>query len=246
MQLDEQFVVEIEAVALEPQAVRQSRRKTLNIVNGSRSRCQKSTLTSVVKNQWPRFRKPLSSGWPVNWRIFQRCAAVARAEDEGVATGDERFEQRVVVLEIVFEVGILDQNEVAGGGGEAGAHGVAFSARASSKMTITRGCSANSCAISRVPSVELLSTTTISISIPAISFAMTRSASAESGGFIEGGHDDGKARVADSAALREKTIMPLATIRRRFFSRAAREACAGAGGPRREERHGESFKVRRT
>ena len=54
--------------------------------------------------------------------------AVAGAEDKSAFAGGEGREKFLVVVEIVFEVGVLNQNEVAGGAGEGGTDGVAFAA----------------------------------------------------------------------------------------------------------------------
>ena len=56
-------------------------------------------------------------------------AAVPRAEHKGAAAADQLFEQGVVVLKVVFEVGVLDEDVITGGGVQAGADGVAFAAR---------------------------------------------------------------------------------------------------------------------
>ena len=54
--------------------------------------------------------------------------AMTGAEDEFLPAGGEGREQGVVVVEVVFEVGVLDENDVAGGVREAGADGVTFAA----------------------------------------------------------------------------------------------------------------------
>jgi hypothetical protein len=85
---------------------------------------------SVVKNQWPRLTSRLKPCCPGELPHFPDVApAVPRAEHEGRAPADERFEQAVVIFKVVFQVGILDQQIVAGGGFQSGSHGVAFSAR---------------------------------------------------------------------------------------------------------------------
>ena len=55
---------------------------------------------------------------------------MTRAEHERGAARAQRLEQALVVVEVVLEVGVLDQDEVAGRVRQAGAHGVALAARA--------------------------------------------------------------------------------------------------------------------
>ena len=54
---------------------------------------------------------------------------VARPQHEGATVVAQRFEQFVVVVDVVLEVGVLDEHEIARGLGEACAHGVAFPTR---------------------------------------------------------------------------------------------------------------------
>src|SRR5207302_8320466 len=52
----------------------------------------------------------------------------ARTENDICFTAQDRLEQARVFLRIVFEVGVLDENDVAGGGGETTAQGRALTA----------------------------------------------------------------------------------------------------------------------
>jgi len=54
------------------------------------------------------------------------AAGEAGAEDDVGAAVEDGFEEFGVFVGVVFEVGVLDDDGVAGGGGEAGAEGGAF------------------------------------------------------------------------------------------------------------------------
>ncbi len=57
------------------------------------------------------------------------AGAVAGTEDERTFAGGEGREEFFVVVKIVFEIGVLDEDKIAGRAGERGADGVALAAR---------------------------------------------------------------------------------------------------------------------
>ena len=88
-----------------------------------------------------------------------------RPEHEARAALQDWLEQRVVVVEVVLEVGVLDQADRARRLGEARADGVALAARGCPRRRrAARAGPRTLRTISRVPSVLLLSTTMISLS----------------------------------------------------------------------------------
>ncbi len=54
---------------------------------------------------------------------------VPGADDEVPAVGQKRRHEIVVVVDVVLEVGVLEQHDVAGARGEPGPHGVPLAAR---------------------------------------------------------------------------------------------------------------------
>ena len=88
---------------------------------------------------------------------------VAAAEREVDLTAHDRLDQLRVVVHRVLEVGVLDQDDVAGRVLEPLAHGGALPRGASCRTTDTLGRSRTADDRRGVPSVELLSTTTSSI-----------------------------------------------------------------------------------
>ena len=66
-------------------------------------------------------------------------AAVTDAEHEGPAERPQGLEQHLVVVQVVLEIGVLNQHKVASDVRETRAYRVAFSARPILQITLTRG-----------------------------------------------------------------------------------------------------------
>ena len=83
----------------------------------------------------------------------------SRAEHEAGAPLDDRLQQCVVVVEVVLEVGVLDEHDRPRRRLQPATNGGAFAARPVLVDDLEPGRPSNVCTISRVPSVLLLSTT---------------------------------------------------------------------------------------
>ena len=103
-----------------------------------------------------------------------RALRVTRPKNKTLHTVADRGEELLIVFEIIFKVGVLNENDIAGREREPVPYGVPLSGRPILKQETNPGCSAKRSTSSRVPSVELLSTRQISISKPGIILA-TRS-----------------------------------------------------------------------
>ena len=86
-----------------------------------------------------------------------------RAEDDVGLVLDDRLDELGILLRVVLEVGILDDDDVAGGVSEAGAQGgpLALVAVVEDDLQVAVAACSSSRRISRVPSVEQSSTTMI-------------------------------------------------------------------------------------
>jgi hypothetical protein len=136
--------------------------------------------------------------------------AVPGTEHKRAAPGDQMFQQRVVILKVVFQVGILNQHIISGSRLQAGSHGMAFSARLFFQNQFhPRMVPWYFRATSRVPSVELLSTTMISIWRPVNSLRRRASIKCRMFCLVICRNNHGKHRLRPRLRFREKTIIPL-------------------------------------
>ena len=127
-ELHQQFPVEVEAVALEGQALEAFAPE--NFIHRERILQPDEEGDVDQEREAPvcEVQDEGLEGLVGKFTDGPTALAVTGAEDEFLPAGGEGREQDVVVVEVVFEVGVLDEDDIAGGVGEAGADGVTFAA----------------------------------------------------------------------------------------------------------------------
>ena len=113
-QLDQQFPIEVEAVALEGEAGEAFAPEDFVHREGVAQRQSQRRVDQRGEEPVPRIQGEGVEYLLVKLADEPALAAVPRPEHETVGAGAQGGEQGFIVARIVFQVGILDQNDVAG------------------------------------------------------------------------------------------------------------------------------------